>query len=664
MKSLKSKMLLLLIPIVLVALGAVSAICYFFSRNIIIERTQEIMTQTSQANANKIDGWLTKQLEIIDSVKETIVTVDLDPEVEFNYLSHMVEKFESISDLYIGTVDGKMIDGAGWVPDPDYDPRIRSWYIEGIESDEIKFSTPYMDKAINQMVIPAVVKINNPDDSVRGVFAGDITLKTIIEVISKIKYGNTGYGYLVNNNDGTILAHYDSSYIMKNISEIENGKLKALGDKIKTGKSGSYIYESNGDRKIASFTPIASTNWSLAVVVSEKEVLSVLNKLAVNIIITLIISVLLIAFAIERASNYTITPIKRLSNNIKYIAKGDFTQEIDKKDLLRKDEIGAITHGISDMKNALRNLVISIKKESNYIEKDVQHVVGNVNELNDTVGDVSATTEELAAGMEETAASSQEMAATSQEIERAVQSIAKRSQEGAIAAGEISKRADNTKNNVNDSQKRAHETFVNTKQHLEQAMEDAKVVEEIEMLSDAIMQITEQTNLLSLNASIEAARAGEAGKGFSVVAGEIRKLADQSKNAVQKIQDMTTKVTGAVDRLSNCANDVLSFVSTNVASDYKVMLDVADYYNNDAKFVDDMVTEFSATAEELLASLENVLVAVDGVALAANEGAKGTTDIANRISETNLKANEVREIVNNTKESTNRLKSEIDKFKI
>lgn len=256
------------------------------------------------------------------------------------------------------------------------------------------------------------------------------------------------------------------------------------------------------------------------------------------------------------------------------------------------------------------------------------------------------------------------MSATSQQIKEAVNSIAMNSQKGTLAAKNISERAEQTKENVNLSQEKTFTVLEDTKEVLAHAIEESKVVDQINVLTESIMSITQQTNLLALNASIEAARAGEAGRGFSVVAGEISKLADQSKNAVMDIQNVTNRVTAAVSNLSESSDSLLNFVSNNVTHDYKDMLDVADKYNEDAKFVEELVSDFSATAEELLASMEDMTSAIDGVAHVANESASGTTDIATRVTEANLQSNAVMERVNSTKESADNLKNAISKFRI
>ncbi|MCW6095071.1 methyl-accepting chemotaxis protein [Clostridium sporogenes] len=362
--------------------------------------------------------------------------------------------------------------------------------------------------------------------------------------------------------------------------------------------------------------------------------------------------------------------IKRIRNSLNVLKGeldelsergGDLTQEIK---VNSKDEINDLAKSLNKFIQNIKDIIKTVNESVDNIETVVDSIKTNVTDLNNDVEEVSATTEELSANMEETAASAEEMSATSQDIERAVQSIAQKSQEGATQAGEINKRAEDTKANVQASQKKAKEIFTNTKAELESAIESSKVVEQINVLSDSIMNITSQTNLLALNAAIEAARAGEAGKGFSVVADEIRKLAEQSKDTVTEIQSITVKVIESVKNLSDSSSNLLTFVSTDMDNDYKTMLNVADKYSEDASFVDTLVTDFSSTSEELLASLQDVLKTIEGVAQAASEGAGGTTDIASKILEVNNKSNDVLQEALKSEESANKLKEEISKFKI
>ncbi|MBU3142806.1 methyl-accepting chemotaxis protein [Clostridium sp. CF012] len=381
------------------------------------------------------------------------------------------------------------------------------------------------------------------------------------------------------------------------------------------------------------------------------------------------LAIFLLSLCIGGALTYILrksisNPLILAVNHLKLIATGDFTRDVLEETKKRKDEMGDIAKAIDSMQSSLKFLIKNVSQESNRIKTVVHNVSENIKILNMNIEEVSATTEELSAGMEETAASSQEMNATADEIERAVQSIARKAQEGALEAQEINKRAMDTKKNVTESKDKALQVFSKTKDKLEIAIENSKVVEQINVLSESIMQISDQTNLLALNAAIEAARAGEAGRGFAVVADEIRKLAEESRSTVTEIQSITEKVTGSVTDLSASSNELLKFVSEDVLNDYNTLLNVAGEYSNDADFVNNLVLGFSSTSEELLASLQEVIRTIEQVSQASNEGAEGTTNIAQKVSDVTERSNGIIDQVEKTTESVEGLNKEISVFKI
>ena len=396
----------------------------------------------------------------------------------------------------------------------------------------------------------------------------------------------------------------------------------------------------------------------------EKQAAIFINK---TIIILLIVAfcIALIVILISMIISKSITnPLSLVITNLEKISKGDFSGELNKNLKNRRDEIGDIINTIDLMKISLKNLIANITEESTNIKEVVYNVVKNMKNLDLDIEDVAAITEELSAGMEESLASAEEMLAASKEIETFVDTIAKGAKDGAIEAGEINNRAENIKQSVNDSQQKANVVIIEVIKDVEKSIENSRVIEQIDILSETIMQITAQTNLLSLNASIEAARAGDAGKGFSVVAEEIRKLAEESKNTVVEIQNISSKVTESVNDLTNNSQKLIKFVENDVVEDYKSMLDVADRYSDDARFVDSLVTKFSSTSEELLTSVHDVIMAIDNVSKTSSQGAEGTVNVAQKVNNITVQANDVIVQTNKLDESAKNLKDGTSRFTI
>ncbi|WP_160692600.1 methyl-accepting chemotaxis protein [Clostridium sp. C2-6-12] len=395
------------------------------------------------------------------------------------------------------------------------------------------------------------------------------------------------------------------------------------------------------------------------------QLLNEYNNNLRNVLILLIgMSALICSIVVFIISKSITKPLEMSVNHLNILATGDFSVEVPEKIMRRQDENGKIAQAMSKTQNSLRELILNINNQSNNIENIVLNVKKNISELDKDVEEVSATTEELSASMEETAASSEEMSATSQEIERTVNFVAEKSQEGLGKAIKISEKATNIMITSENNKKETEKMFKETEKTLKASIEKAKAVEQINILADSILQITSQTNLLALNASIEAARAGEAGKGFSVVADEIRKLAEQSNETINKIQSTTGIILTSVSELTSNSNNMLNFIENRILKDYETLVQTGKAYNDDALYYKDFSTNLNSISEELLASVQDILKTIDEVAEAASEGAGGTIDIATRIQEVNNKSNEVVDEALKAKESVEKLKEGVCKFKI
>ncbi len=387
------------------------------------------------------------------------------------------------------------------------------------------------------------------------------------------------------------------------------------------------------------------------------------DTMKLNTIIAMLTTILIVSIASLIAVDIS-KKVKLVLKHLSAVAKGDFSIDFTKQQLKAKDEIGDIIRATSTMQNSVREIIKSVNAESENVKMIVDNINGYIASLTSTLQDVSAATEELSAGMQETAASTEEMNAVSVEIERACETMADKAVSGEGKANEISERAIDLKQSAVVSQRSTGAMYSEVKEKLEKALEQSKAIEQINVLSSTIMEITEQTNLLALNAAIEAARAGEAGRGFSVVADEIRKLAEHSQNAVAEIRKVTETMVIAVSNLKNQTTKMLDFVDKQVIDDYKRFVGTGEQYDNDASYVKVLVSSFSATTGELLTSINNLTKSINEVTTAASEGAEGVSEIAEKGSMILEEAGSILTEVEKAKRSVDNLTESISKIKM
>ncbi len=516
----------------------------------------------------------------------------------------------------------------------------------------------------------------------KGEYTLDEAKKLAADQIRDLRYGNNGY-FWVDTYDGTnvVLLGNDTEGTNRMDAVDTNGfaYMQAIinAGKQEDGGFTDYVFPREGETESSpkrayskAFEPfgwvLGTGNYTDDI---DEDVLGVKNEFSsyesnsrmAIIGIAVVMEVILIS-VLTLITISIVKPLKKSLAHIEEIAQGDFSKEFEQDLLKRKDDFGQLADSLEKMRSEMKELIGEVKSEALEITGMVQEIDTSLQALDDQIENVSATTEELAAGMEETAASSEEINAMSHEIESAAKSIAERSQDGANEADEIRERAVKIKKDTDENDRRTRSIHEEINESLIKALDDIKVVDQINVLAKSIMDITGQTNLLALNASIEAARAGEAGKGFAVVADEIRVLAEQSKAAVAHIQEVTVNVTAAVENLANDAERLLEFVGNDVVESLGGFAEMANSYNSDAANVDSLVTDFSASSEQLLASINGVMDAISDVSKTATEGATGTTDIAEKVGNVVQEAEAIKQKAETTYHSAEKLQKNVERF--
>ena len=339
--------------------------------------------------------------------------------------------------------------------------------------------------------------------------------------------------------------------------------------------------------------------------------------------IIIILAILKIVRPLQSANGQLSKIISDIDSN-----KGDLTSRIN---INSHDEVGELVDGINLFIEKLQEIMKSIRSHSENILVSSKEIADKINESGNNTNEVSATMDEIAAAMQEISATVEELSSGSENIFESIIHLTDKINDGNVLTKDIQSRSLNYKTEIENEKTNAVAIINEIKNTLEQSIENSKEAAQIQSLTENILQIASQTNLLSLNASIEAARAGEAGKGFSVVAAQISELAESSRTIAKNIQEISTLVTESVTGLSSDSKRLLEFVNNDVLTDYDKFVAISDNYYNDAVNVNNILEEFTNGTSALKTTMSEMNHGINDISTTIEESANGTNDISSRI---------------------------------
>ncbi|MEK4298595.1 methyl-accepting chemotaxis protein [Oceanobacillus sp. FSL W8-0428] len=650
--SLRNRLIVSFLIILLLPSIAIGTISYQSAKSNIedsmLDSTQknvEIMRQT-------IDQFMNDQMDNIEYLSTAISTTDIENNKDAA-TSKILEDIQNAKDVafeqtYVGTETGEFMNyPTSFQNPPDYDPRERPWYQQAMEEKgEIIVTDPYVSASSNQVVV-TIAKAAADNN---GVVAVNLELGSLTDIINSVTIGKNGYLFLL---DG------DHKYISHPDMEAGTEASEAFFDKLYESETGQFNYSFEGDQKQLAFDTSEITGWKIAGTMFDSEIAEnvspILNTTVFVIIIALILGTVLIVFIIRSISK----PINHLADASNTMSQGDLSVSVN---LDRKDEIGTLALSFNKMRENLNGIIQQVRDKSNHLASSAEELNASTDQNTSATEQISASMQEAAEGMNSLNTSithssklAQEMTESIYNIESSSNQVSDTATDAMTAVKEGNTALSTTIDQMEYIKKNTYELSNNIQGLGNQSAQISNII-------DVITDISEQTNLLALNATIEAARAGEHGKGFAVVADEVRKLAEKSSDSAEQIKDMINAIqnetTNTVNAMKAATDEVEKGISiaNNADKSFTNITGYVDSITNQIMQVNAGIQEIAATTKHFTNTFEEVGSIGDAVSQETENVSASTQqqlasmeEIANSASDLTSVAEDLQQLVENFK---------------
>ena len=679
-KSLRTRVLVLLLPVTVFTMVMLSIMSYYNSRNLINTQIEEKM----QAQMGEIVAQIEKDLEAPGRIATSLVEVtegmgEIMNKENFSLtLHHFVmsdentfgcgvffEPYKYLSDVeYFGPYVYKK-DGRAVYTDEyntkEYNYHGQAWYLGGKNTTEsFAWVGPFYDDVLGITMITAAAPLFDKGKNILGVATADIDLTSIQQMVANIKVGNGGRAILLGK-DGTYIYDTDKSKIMKvKIAEETNKSLAELGTAMHKVKNGQGVYTNQDGKNIVYYAQIPGVEWTIALSISQKELYKPLNRLLYEMIPIILITIVIVIAALTFFGLNIAKRFGIVNNFVEFIAGRDLTQNIEVKG---QDEIAQMTDKLNQMSNSLRKTVTQIIT-------NLKKITVTAHDLNEGANQTQAATEQIAEAIQEITVGSEKQIEYAQESTRVVAEVNQGMDQIAESVQSVVESAARASEKARTGNTAIREVVHQMETVSEKIADSSNVVNTLGKKSDQIGEILSlissiagQTNLLALNAAIEAARAGEQGKGFAVVAEEIRKLAEQSSHAtaqisgiIGEIQKEISETVGAMKVSTTAASEGITLVNNAGQSFGEIAQSV--------EIVSQQTQEISAVVQQIYAQMEEMEVSIRKVGEITEEFADNTQNVAAATEEQTAQMKEIANSVQVLTQMVVELEKEVGTFKV